>query len=214
MLPISVEGNLLLNLLEKLADFQPADRLQHSQSVARLSATLARLMDRNDDEIHKVYMGGLLHDIGKQFVPENVLVKPDKLTDGERDQVERHPWRGYVYLNPFVSDPAILNTVLYHHERWNGSGYPYRLVGEEIPIEARICAVADVWDALVSDRCYRSAWNVLQASDLISAGAGSLFDPDIVPVLMELIKEGYLERNLQENPITEGIGFRNSTWTV
>lgn len=214
MFPVSVDENLLHDLLGKLAGYQLADQLRHSQNVAQLSAIIARSMGCNDDEIRKVFMGGLLHDIGKQFIPKTVLDKPDKLTDRERENVERHPWLGYVYLTPFVSDSMLLHTVLYHHERWNGSGYPYRLVGEEIPLEARICAIADVWDALVSDRCYRNAWSVLQASDLISAGAGSLFDPRIVPVFMEVINERYLERSVQEEPITEALDLNKSTRIV
>jgi putative nucleotidyltransferase with HDIG domain len=192
MNPLSLEENLLHDQLGKLSDLQPADRLQHSRNVACLSATLARLLDRNEAEIRKVYLGALLHDIGKQFISSDVLDKPGKLTEAEFERIQRHPWRGYVYLYAFVSDSTILNTVLYHHERWDGSGYPYGLARDQIPLEARICAVADVWDALISNRCYRSAWSALQASELLWAGAGSLFDPTIVLVFMKVIEDEYL----------------------
>ncbi len=146
MLHLPMEENLLDERLGRLASLQPLDRLQHSRNVAGLSATLAGLMDCNEDQIRKMYLGGLLHDIGKQFIASSVLDKPGKLTQEEFEQVQRHPWIGYVHLYRFVSDSTILNTVLYHHERWNGSGYPHGLVHDEIPLEV-------LFTQLVEDGC-------------------------------------------------------------
>jgi len=214
MIDLPIEESLLHERLGRLASLQPLDRLQHSRNVAGLSATLAGLMDCNEDQIRKMHLGGLLHDIGKQFIPGSVLDKPGKLTKEEFEQVQRHPWLGYVHLYRFVSDSIILNTVLYHHERWNGSGYPHGLVHDEIPLEARICAITDVWDALISNRCYRSAWSVLQATELIAAGAGSLFDPEIVFLFTQLVEDGCLVRNQQEKPINKALVLQKSTGIV
>ena len=93
-----------------------------------------------------------MHDIGKQFISTSISDKAGSPTEAEYAEVQRHPWSGYQYLNRFVSDHNILQTVLYHHERWDGSGYPYGLKQEEIPLCARICGIADVYDALISER--------------------------------------------------------------
>jgi HD-GYP domain-containing protein (c-di-GMP phosphodiesterase class II) len=148
-------------------------------------------------------MGSLLHDIGKQFIPIAVLEKKDRLSRKEFRQIQEHPWIGYSYLTHFVSDPIILNTVLYHHERWNGTGYPFGLEGEGIPLGARICALADVWDALISNRSYRSAWSLSRAVDLIWAGAGSLFDPQLTYQFLSMIADQFSHNTIvdvQETP--------------
>ncbi|MBI5963743.1 MAG: HD domain-containing protein [Chloroflexi bacterium] len=177
--------------LSGLLAHQPAELVRHSQNVADLSSALAALLGCPSDEIDKIYIGSLLHDIGKQFLPASILEKREKFTDREFGLVQMHTWKGYTYLNNFIADPAILHTVLYHHERWNGTGYPYHLAQNQIPLSARICAIADVWDALISDRCYRRALNMTQALDLIWTGAGSLFDPKIAAGFVSLIAEGY-----------------------
>lgn len=170
---------------------QPAELVRHSQNVADLSAALAALLGCPAEDTERIYIGSLLHDIGKQFIPTSILEKNDKFTDREFELVKLHTWKGYVYLNHFIADPSILDIVLYHHERWNGSGYPNRLQENLIPLGARICAIADVWDALISDRCYRRALSMTQALDLIWTGAGSFFDPQVASGFVRLIAEGY-----------------------
>lgn len=177
--------------LRELIQFQPRGLSQHSHAVARLALDLAETAGISTAEQDLIHVGGLLHDIGKQFIPDSILEKKGKLSSGEFRRIQQHPWLGYTYLNSFVADPVILNTVLYHHERWNGTGYPYGLEGDQIPLGARICALADVWDALVSDRCYRSAWSLTQAMDLIWAGAGSLFDPQLASQFLTMIEARY-----------------------
>jgi HD-GYP domain-containing protein (c-di-GMP phosphodiesterase class II) len=177
--------------LHELIQFQPRDLSQHSNSAARLARDLAEAAGLSTLEQELVYLGSLLHDIGKQFIPAAILGKQGKLSSGEFSRLQQHPWLGYAYLNNFVSDPVILHTVLYHHERWNGTGYPYGLEGEQIPLGARICALADVWDALISDRCYRRAWSLDQVMDLIWTGAGSLFDPQLASQFLTVIEAHY-----------------------
>lgn len=177
------------SILENLVNSQPGSLRQHVHNVALLSERVARLYGCDPDCAHRIYLGCLLHDIGKQFLSPTVLHKRDMLDRGEISQLRRHPELGYRYLSHFISDGEILSTILYHHEYWDGSGYPYGLKHGEISLGARICAVADVWDALTSDRCYRRAWSPFQACDFIWASAGSHFDREIAFLFLDLIEQ-------------------------
>ncbi len=160
----------------------------HAENVARMSANLARLIGYNKKEMSEVYLGAYLHDIGKEFVPNAVIEKVNPLTRPEFNKIRCHPLVGYIYLRQHISSKIILNTVLYHHEYLNGTGYPCGLKGDKIPMEARICTVADVWDALLSNRCYHKAWNTTRALELIWAGSGTQFDPDVVSLFLKMIE--------------------------
>jgi len=131
----------------------------------------------------------LLHDIGKMAVPDSILLKKGSLTDSEWDVVKKHPIHARQLLQdiPFLT-PAL--AIPYsHHERWDGSGYPEGLAEEEIPLQARIFAVADVWDALISDRPYRQAWPKNKAYDYIREGSGKIFDPQVVEAFLEIVDQ-------------------------
>jgi HD-GYP domain-containing protein (c-di-GMP phosphodiesterase class II) len=207
---ISTNVNIAFKYLEDLIIAQPMELRQHAQKVAGWSAAMAVLYECSQEEVDQIYLGGLLHDIGKQFVSENILNKNGTLIKKELDQIQLHPWHGYVYLTQFLSDSSILNTVLYHHERWNGTGYPFGLKHDGIPLGARICAIADVWDALISERCYRNAWSRKQAMELIGTGAGSLFDPYITLLFLRLIKDEYvMDLPKSGQPVSDGVQ-RNS----
>lgn len=162
--------------LRELMKSQPLELLQHSHAVARLAGDLAEAAGCSRADQERIQMGSLLHDIGKQFIPVSILEKREPLSRAEYLRVQQHTWLGYAYLNSFISDSVLLNTVLYHHECWDGGGYPFRMAGEQIPLGARICALADVWDALTSERCYRPAWSVPEAAEYIWDRAGSCFD--------------------------------------
>lgn len=162
--------------LRELMKSQPLELFQHSHAVARLAGDLAQAAGCSRADQERIQIGSLLHDIGKQFIPAAILEKRQPLSRVEYLRVQQHAWLGYAYLNSFVSDSVLLNTVLYHHECWDGGGYPYRMKGDQIPIGARICALADVWDALTSERCYRPAWSVPEAAEYIWDRAGSCFD--------------------------------------
>jgi putative nucleotidyltransferase with HDIG domain len=196
-------------LLEELIQRQPGELRRHSQAVACMVADLAETAGCSMVERERIRTGSLLHDIGKQFIPTSIMDKKEKLSPMEFSRVQQHPWLGYAYLNSFASDPIILNTVLYHHERWNGTGYPYGLVGDQIPLGARICALADVWDALVSDRCYRSAWSLTQALELIWAGAGSLFDPDLSYQFLNMIEAQYCDSKTAKTTESPAVPWAN-----
>ena len=125
-------------------------------------------------------IGAQLHDIGKIGIRGGILTKPGALTEEEREEVRRHPVVGAQILSPLLEDQAALDTVRHHHEHWDGNGYPDRLAGEDIPVAARIVAVADAFDAMVSARPYREGCDPEEAVARIEAGAGSQFDPGIV----------------------------------
>ncbi|MDH0447091.1 HD domain-containing phosphohydrolase [Shewanella sp. GD04112] len=128
-----------------------------------------------------------MHDIGKIGIPDSILSKPGKLTDDERQQMQQHTSFGAQILDD-ENDPLLSlaqEIALYHHERWDGTGYPHRLAGEQIPLSARIAAIADVFDALTSDRPYKVAWSTQKAFDYIEENAGTQFDPKLTRAFIE-----------------------------
>jgi HD-GYP domain-containing protein (c-di-GMP phosphodiesterase class II) len=127
-----------------------------------------------------------LHDIGKMAIPDSILLKPGQLTDDERQLIERHPVYAYEMLSPIEFLRPALDIPYCHHEKWDGSGYPRGLKGEEIPFAARIFPVIDVWDALTSDRPYRRALPHDEVRRMIRADSGKHFDPRVVEAFMEL----------------------------
>ena len=129
---------------------------------------------------------GLLHDLGKLLVPSWVLQKRGPLTPDEWDLIHQHPTRAAEIIQPVSFLRTALDVPLYHHERWDGSGYPHGIGGDDIPVVARIFAVADVWDALTCDRPYRPAWSQDLAVDFIRKNAGSHFDPLVVEAFLDL----------------------------
>jgi diguanylate cyclase (GGDEF)-like protein len=151
----------------------------HSSRVADLAAKIAERMHLPGEEIELTRLAGSLHDLGKLAIPEEILRKPGPLTDAERLVLERHPQIGYRMLESLGVDP-VANWVLYHHERWDGAGYPEGLPGEHIPLGARIIFVADAYDAMTSDRVYRSRLSDEEALEELERCAGSQFDPSVV----------------------------------
>jgi len=146
-------------------------------------------MRLSPESVRAVAEGAYLHDIGKIAVPDAVLNKVGPLTMDERRLVEEHPMAGWEIARRAPSLRHTLNAVRHHHERWDGSGYPDGLASDEIPLAARVVAVADVWDALTSDRAYRSAWNEAQAVTYLRDERGSHFDPDCLDALLALLSD-------------------------
>lgn len=172
---------------------------QHILRVQRYAIATAQYLGLSGPELQAVNTGALLHDIGKLGVPEYVLLKPGRLTEEEFAKIKKHPEIGAAILDPVEFPWPVVPVVKHHHEKWDGTGYPDGLKGEEIPITARILAVADVYDALTSTRSYRSAWSHEKALEVIRQGAGSHFDPRVVeaflaiitPVVEEMANEGF-----------------------
>jgi HD-GYP domain-containing protein (c-di-GMP phosphodiesterase class II) len=130
--------------------------------------------------------GAMLHDIGKMGVPDAILLKPGPLTDDERAVMQKHTVYAHQMLSPIAYLRSAIDIPYCHHERWDGAGYPRRLREEEIPLAARVFAVADVWDALSSDRPYRQAWAPDRVREHIRANSGTHFDPRAVQALLDL----------------------------
>jgi len=175
---------------------------QHILRVQRYAVATAVQLGLTGAELEGVNTGALLHDIGKLGVPEYVLLKPGRLTEEEFDKIKKHPEIGAAILDPVEFPWPVLPGVKYHHEKWDGTGYPEGLKGYDIPLVARILAVADVYDALTSSRSYRGAWTHERALAVIRKDAGTHFDPDIV-VAFDQIIEGVIQEmaTLGEGPL-------------
>ncbi len=162
---------------------------QHILRVQRYAVATAKHMGLVGTELKAIEMGALLHDIGKLGVPEYVLLKPGRLTDEEFAKIKEHPQIGADILHPVQFPWPVLPVVRSHHEKWDGTGYPDGLKGEDIPRTARILAVADVYDALTSSRSYRSAWPHERACEVIRKDRGTHFDPDVADAFLGVIEE-------------------------
>jgi putative nucleotidyltransferase with HDIG domain len=160
----------------------------HCRRVAELTIAVARRLGVPEREIRHIWRGALLHDIGKMGIPDEILMKPTSLSKEDWEIMYQHPVYAYNLLSGvnYLKEASIIP--LYHHERWDGSGYPYGLKGEKIPLPARIFAVVDVWDALLSDRPYRSAWKQEDVSKYMVGQSGVLFDPRVVKAFFEIVK--------------------------
>jgi HD-GYP domain-containing protein (c-di-GMP phosphodiesterase class II) len=159
----------------------------HSRRVVTLTADIASRFGFKPAEIEHILRGVILHDIGKMGIPDEILHKPGPLTEEEWVIMRRHPDFAYEMLKDIKYLRPALNIPRYHHERWNGSGYPEGLKGEAIPLEARIFAVVDAWDALTSDRPYRDAWSVEKTKQYMLDQSGKEFDPEVVKAFLEMI---------------------------
>jgi putative nucleotidyltransferase with HDIG domain len=168
---------------------------RHSERVATFAVRLARELGRDTGELRMIRLAAMVHDVGKVGVPEAILNKPGQLTEAEFDQMKQHPIHGANILRHIQSPllERILPGVLAHHERWDGSGYPRRLAGPEIPFLGRLLAVADVLDALSSGRPYRDSMTFADAIELLERRAGIDFDPEIVAAAGALHQRGELE---------------------
>ena len=163
----------------------------HSSRVAEYSREIARRMGYNEEKLNDIFMMGLLHDVGKIGVPDAVINKPAKLNDEEYELIKNHPVMGAKILSNIKEMPTLATGARWHHERYDGTGYPDGLKEEEIPEEARIIAVADAYDAMSSHRSYREplAQNVVRKE--IEKGRGTQFDPGIAEVMLSMIDEDH-----------------------
>jgi putative nucleotidyltransferase with HDIG domain/PAS domain S-box-containing protein len=157
----------------------------HSQRVAVLTVRLARLFGLSEAALVQVRWGALLHDIGKMGIPDGILLKQDTLTEAEWAVMKKHTVFAYEMLSPISYLRSALDIPYAHHEKWDGTGYPLGLKGEQIPLVARIFAVVDVWDALRSDRIYRLSWSVKKVRKHLRSLAGTHFDPHVVKVCLD-----------------------------
>lgn len=157
---------------------------------------MAKQFASTEREAQDLVMGCLLHDLGKIMIPKSILTKPSALTEPEYESIKRHTRYGVLLLEIYcLIDQSVMETVLYHHERWDGSGYPEGLKTLHIPLNARICAVLDTFDSLTSERPYQRQMNISRAKQELVEHSGSLFDQDIVEAFLSL-PGSFLEYNL------------------
>ena len=203
---IAVDNSLLFENLERLnaelmlaydatiegwsqaLEMRGSETTGHSRRVLDWTLNLMHEMGVREREMQHVRRGALLHDIGKMGVPDEILHKPTSLTDDEWAVMRRHPQNAYDLLSPITYLRPALEIPYSHHEKWDGSGYPRGLKGEEIPLPARIFAIVDVYDALTSDKPYREAWSHQKAMDYIQAQSSLHFDPQIVEAFLQMIR--------------------------
>ncbi len=165
-------------------DLRDKETEGHSRRVTEMTVSLARAAGLTEPELVHLRRGALLHDIGKLGVPDAILLKPGRLTAEEFAVMKRHPQYAYDMLSPVAYLLPALDIPYCHHEKWDGSGYPRGLAGEDIPLAARLFAAVDVWDALRSDRPYRPAWPLAEVAAYVGAESGKHFDPAVVELFL------------------------------
>ena len=173
---------------------------QHSSRVTLLASTLAKAVGCSDEECEILNVSGLLHDIGKIGIRDAILLKPGRLDAEEYRIIQQHPVIGCEIMGQLGLWTREKQIVRHHHERFDGKGYPDRLAGQQIPLLARILSVADVYDAIASDRAYRERMSESKILEIMYGGAGTQFDPDIILVFRKLYESGELVRALDDDP--------------
>lgn len=179
----------LVDALAAALDAKSSYTLGHSERVADLALLLAQRIGLAEVEQQLVHIGAHLHDIGKIGVPDEVLNKPGRLTDEQFTMIKQHPVIGYHIVSKVKSFGSISGIVRHHHERFDGTGYPDGLAGPEIPLGARIVAVADAFDAMTAPRIYRTSFSPLDALNEVIRCSGSQFDPAVVDALAASMKD-------------------------
>jgi putative nucleotidyltransferase with HDIG domain len=181
---LSLTYEATVEAFARALEMRDREPVGHTHQVTEITVRLARVVGVDEEAMPHLRRGALLHDIGKLGVPESIVQKSGSLTDQEWNVMRLHPQIAYDLLSPIVYLHSALEIPYCHHERWDGSGYPQGLKGDQIPLAARIFAVVDVWDALISDRPFRKAWSEYQASRYLKEHSGSYFDPQIVDVFL------------------------------
>jgi len=185
-----VSQNHLMEMVTSLAsaiDAKDTYTKGHSTSVSRYAEALARAINLPEKEVERITLGALLHDVGKIGIPENVLRKPTHLSEEEWEVMKQHPVIGAEkVLLPNEALRDLIPMVKYHHEHWDGTGYPEKLKGEEIPYSARIVSIADAFHALISDRPYRKGLSVQKACEILKMGSGIQWDSTLVRQFIQI----------------------------
>ena len=190
----------VVKVLAEAIDAKDSYTKGHSSRVAEYSRAIARRANYSEAAQDEIYMMGLLHDVGKIGVSDAVITKPGRLTEDEFEQIKTHPERGSKILQSLEEFPKLAVGAKWHHERYDGSGYPDGLKAQEIPEEARIIAVADAYDAMTSDRSYRKTMDQEAVREQIKKGKGSQFDPFFADIMLQMIDEddGYKLRDYEK----------------
>ncbi|MBF0273554.1 MAG: response regulator [Magnetococcales bacterium] len=187
----------VIRCLGRAAEYRDNETGQHVIRIGQFSAHIARRLGLSESHCDLIMHATPMHDVGKIGIPDNILLKPSRLEPHEFDIIKTHATIGGNILSGYRDEPLVTahKIALTHHEKWNGTGYPSGLAGEQIPIESRICAAADVFDALTSWRPYKKPWSVQDAVDLITRERGAHFDPDVVDALLAGMDEIMIIKN-------------------
>ncbi|MCA2000742.1 MAG: PAS domain S-box protein [Chloroflexi bacterium] len=169
-------------------DLRDRETEGHTQRVTELTLKVARAVGFSEEELAHIRRGALLHDMGKMAIPDEILQKPGPLDETEWKRMRQHPQYAYEMLSPIAYLRPALVIPYFHHERWNGSGYPQGLKGEDIPLAARLFSIVDVWDALCSDRPYRKKMPPDEVAQYLREKAGHLFDPRLVEIFLNIVQ--------------------------
>ncbi|PKK96631.1 MAG: hypothetical protein CVV58_05385, partial [Tenericutes bacterium HGW-Tenericutes-3] len=180
----SVRNHAIKAILQTLTDKYDEERI-HSKRVSQLCVELGKQLNLDEDDINELEMAGMYHDIGKISIPDAILDKPSKLTDEEYDIMKSHTEVGYSILKAADEYSGLAEHALYHHERWDGKGYPKGLSGEDIPLFSRIICVCDSYEAMTAERPYKNKMDIDQAVAEIKRCAGTQFDPILARLFVE-----------------------------
>jgi len=182
---LTIAFDSTVEAFSRAMEMREGEPLGHTRQVTEVTIGLARAIGIPTPEQLNIRRGAFLHDIGKMAVPETILRKTGPLTAAEWVIMKQHPQHAYDLLSPIIFLHGAIDIPFCHQERWDGTGYPQGLMKNFIPLAARIFAVVDVWDALISDRPQRKAWSDAQACDYLREQAGKLFDPQVVMVFLD-----------------------------
>ena len=178
----------------------------HSQRVQEIALAVARELKLGAAQLDALRLAAPLHDIGKLRVPDAILLKPDRLTEDEYEVIKRHPADGADIVCKLGRLREAVPLIRHHHERWDGKGYPDRLAGDAIPLEACVVGLADAWDAMTTDRPYHRALTREEAAQQVREGRGTQFAPDVVDAFFRVLRRGFGERGGDERPSLEAVG--------
>lgn len=182
-----------VNALSMISEIKDSYTHAHQMRVAKLASSIAMEMGLKGPQLESIVIAGKLHDLGKINIPADILAKPGRLSGPEMEIIKSHPESGYEVLSEIPFDYPIAKIVVQHHERWNGSGYPHQLSGQNILFEARIIAVADVVEAMSSHRPYRPSLGVDKALEEIETNSGILYDPQVVRACARVLRRNDMD---------------------
>jgi len=195
--------------LARIVEARDLYTVHHAERVGRYAQEIGRAHGLSDDDLAVLYQGGVLHDLGKALIPSEILLKSGPLTKAEWAVMREHSAAGAVVCEPLRSAANLIPIVRHHHEHIDGTGYPDHLAGPDIPLGARIAAVADAWDAMVSERPYRMALHREEALRRLHAGAGSQWDPALAEIFIQLVEGGLVDHVTAEQ-LQQAPGARRS----
>lgn len=180
--------NDFIRTLRRIGDLHSVETEDHAVRTRTFALRIGEKLNLDKGQMQLLSYGADAHDFGKIFIDAGILYKPGKLNRAQRSQVEKHCEYGYEALEILHLPQEIMDVILSHHEHWDGSGYPNKLHGEEIPLLARIVSIADMWDALNSDRPYRGAWNSIKALEIMNRHA-AWFEPQLFAIFLSMLRE-------------------------